>query len=214
MYRERLTITLDAALLQAVDSLIDGERLRNRSQTIEHLLREGVGLHDLRQAFVFPQAGQDLDALAALCAKTEIRTFYLCLDLALKPDEESFTKSLRSRYETAGKTCEVITVPSDFGSGGSLSLKKADISTPFLLAWPGAAALPPSLLPAFLFHRSHQSPLTELCERSAASLTSSGIYIASPELLALLPAGASDLQADVFPALLKEARVKGYFYST
>lgn len=43
MNRERLTITLRSDLLKALDSLIDGERLRNRSHAIEYFLSRSLG---------------------------------------------------------------------------------------------------------------------------------------------------------------------------
>jgi NDP-sugar pyrophosphorylase family protein len=43
MNRERLTITLRSDLLKALDSLIDGERLRNRSHAIEYFLSKSIG---------------------------------------------------------------------------------------------------------------------------------------------------------------------------
>ncbi|MDE2311697.1 MAG: NTP transferase domain-containing protein [Patescibacteria group bacterium] len=43
MNRERLTITLRSDLLKQLDSLIDGERLRNRSHAIEYFLSRNLG---------------------------------------------------------------------------------------------------------------------------------------------------------------------------
>ncbi len=44
MNRERLTITLRNDLLKALDSEIDGQRLRNRSHAIEYFLSRSLGL--------------------------------------------------------------------------------------------------------------------------------------------------------------------------
>ncbi len=48
MSRERLTITLRSDLLNALDSAIDGERLRNRSHAIEYYLSKSLGLKTLK----------------------------------------------------------------------------------------------------------------------------------------------------------------------
>lgn len=48
MNRERLTITLRNDLLNALDSTIDGERLRNRSHAIEYYLSKSLGLKALK----------------------------------------------------------------------------------------------------------------------------------------------------------------------
>jgi metal-responsive CopG/Arc/MetJ family transcriptional regulator len=42
--RERLTITLRSDLLKALDTSIDGERLRNRSHAIEYFLSRSLGI--------------------------------------------------------------------------------------------------------------------------------------------------------------------------
>ncbi len=48
MNRERLTITLRSDLLNALDSTIDGDRLRNRSHAIEYFLSKSLGLKALK----------------------------------------------------------------------------------------------------------------------------------------------------------------------
>lgn len=48
MNRERLTITLRSDLLNALDSSIDGEHLRNRSHAIEYFLSKSLGLKSLK----------------------------------------------------------------------------------------------------------------------------------------------------------------------
>ncbi|MEK7161084.1 MAG: sugar phosphate nucleotidyltransferase [Patescibacteria group bacterium] len=48
MNRERLTITLRSDLLNALDSTIDGDKLRNRSHAIEYYLSKSLGLKALK----------------------------------------------------------------------------------------------------------------------------------------------------------------------
>lgn len=48
MNRERLTITLRSDLLNALDSEIDGQRLRNRSHAIEYFLSRSLGLKTVK----------------------------------------------------------------------------------------------------------------------------------------------------------------------
>lgn len=48
MNRERLTITLRSDLLNALDSVIDGERLRNRSHAIEYFLSRSLGAKSVK----------------------------------------------------------------------------------------------------------------------------------------------------------------------
>lgn len=120
MYRERITITVDSDLLQAVDGLIDKELLRNRSQTIEHLLREGIGLSQLKQAFLFVDESFEesrLINLIKLCTEAKIETFYICVRAS---EQAIFAKV--SELIAQQTQAEINLVPADFGSGGSVEV--------------------------------------------------------------------------------------------
>ncbi|PIN69258.1 hypothetical protein COV94_03105, partial [Candidatus Woesearchaeota archaeon CG11_big_fil_rev_8_21_14_0_20_57_5] len=43
MPRQKISITVDSALLREVDGIIDNVTVRNRSQAIEHLVRASLG---------------------------------------------------------------------------------------------------------------------------------------------------------------------------
>ncbi|MEI6477523.1 MAG: hypothetical protein WCO52_00860 [bacterium] len=212
MYRERLTITLDAELLQAVDALVDGESLRNRSQTIEHLLKEGIGLHRLDQAFLFLYPDYEPsrpEALVRLMAAAGIKTIYLVSFIG-QPTELAISIGQLVPEAT------VSAVPSDFGSGGALLLKHAELDAPFLIARADASRtpLPTGLLTPYVFHRQHQAPLTSLLCPRQDGYASAGLWIADPSLLASIPAGIVSLEDSVFPVLLKEAKVRAYPFTT
>jgi hypothetical protein len=108
-------------------------------------------------------------------------------------------------------------VPHDFGSGGALILKKAELEGTFLLATldETASPLPTSLLSSFIFHRQHHGPLTPLLHTvGGLTYSPSGLALAEPELLNSIPAGIAQLEDSVFPVLLKEAKVRAYPYSS
>ncbi|MCC2631948.1 MAG: hypothetical protein K0S20_647 [Patescibacteria group bacterium] len=216
MQRERLTITLDSSLLSAIDTLIDKETLRNRSQTIEYLLREGVGLHQLHQGFLFVSSELSTESLIAttrLYANSDISTIFLCLPATLISRSAELSQLITETY--AGKEVSVQLVPADFGTGGALLLHRAAITTPIALSFLKPGSLPENLTGAYLFHRSHHAFLTTLLHtQDGSSYQDSGIAIAQPELLSLIPAGIANVEQTVFPQLVKEAKVRAYPFNS
>jgi len=204
--RERITVTLEPALIDSIELLVDGQTLRNRSHAIEHLLKEGLGLHELQQAFLFFEPGwtaSQLTAVLSLCRLADIRTFFLCL-----PTGDPRTDEVRNL--TKAFTTQL--VPLDFGSGGALALQKEKISHPFLLVWlrPGLS-IPTNITQLFTFHRQHHAILTRvLTPHGDAEYSAAGVDIAQPELIDSIPAGIVSLQATVFPNLAREAKMRGY----
>lgn len=214
MQRQRLTITLTNQIVQALDESVDGELLRNRSQALEHFLKEGLGIHALTQAFLFftPDWEQEnLEAALTLCQSTTIQTFYLVLPAAQLDRQTEIEAIVHEHYSP---TCTTQVVPSDFGSAAAVLLQKSQLDQAFLLAFIDKnRALPANLLPAYIFHRGHRGTLTSLVY-SSDSLTyqSSGIVIANPELLQYIPAGLSSLVEDVFPEVIKQGKLRAYAY--
>jgi hypothetical protein len=208
MYRERLTVTLDPELLTAIDQLVDGQTLRNRSHAIEHLLKEGIGIHELRQAFVFFDNGwtaEQLATLAALLGKTSVKKLFLGMPAAQMAE-------INAVLREANPDLEPEQVPPDFGDGGAIVLKRAKIDRPFLIFRLGSGFHTPlSLIPAYAFHRQHHAPLTRLLTQDYQPAE---IEIANPEILVTIPAGIADLRTNVFPALAKEGKVRGYVIPT
>ena len=217
MPRSRLTITLDSDLLDAVDTLIDGDSLRNRSQAIEHYLSRGIGIHEMRQAFLFFSdqfIQSQLESVLSACLKDGIHSLFICThsrnmsqasELAAVITDFAFKRSMPDFFTSTS-------VPLDFGSGAAILLQKAQLESAFLLCWFGDSfQSPASFLKSYLFHRNHGNPVTLLL-RTTESLQfeSCGLAIAQPEVLVAIPAGLSDLVDTVFPQLVKEGKVMGY----
>lgn len=215
MYRERLTITLDTDLLIAVDSTIDRSSIRNRSHAIEHLLREGLALHQLTQVFLFIGEGWDsstLPKIITLCDKVRISQYYL----VPTPVTSSLLAEVSASIMQLSEGNPLVQpISGDFGTGGALVLQRPRLTTPFLMVELSENLLPPSdLASAYGFHRRHNGTLTQLLTSTdAQEFSATGFSIANPELLDEIPAGSVSLQETVFPALLKAGKVKGYVSS-
>ena len=209
MLRERITVTLEPDLVAAIDTLVDRQTLRNRSHAIEHLLKEGIGLHQLEQAFLFFEEGwttNQLEAILQLCKPLSIQRFFICLPSSQTAQAQELAAQIQSQ------NYEAISVPADFGSGGAIILQKERLTNPFLIFWLGPTlAVPQSLLPAYVFHRQHHSLLTRLLAPIGQDgFQSAGIDIAQPELISHIPVGLTSLKETVFPALAKESKIRGY----
>lgn len=214
MQRERLTITLDKELLAALDTLIDRRILRNRSQTIEHLLREGLALHEFQQAFLFFEEVWSQETLINTLALADgIGIGQILLGVpasspALASEVNLAVDSYRQAHPGAGFSTE--TVPSDFGSGGTVLMRQTLLRYPFLITWIGAAPLPlASLASIYTFHRQHHQPLT-LAAAPGTPLEAMPLAIASPEIADSIPTGIVSLRKTVFPDLVKAGKVREY----
>ena len=211
MYRERLTITLESNLLSAIDSMIDGQLLRNRSQTIEHLLKEGIGLHEIHRAFLFFTASlesKQLEAVTAFCLNNEINE----LLLGLPAGQTALLGDIQMQIRQQASNMSLVHVPTDFGTAGALILQRASLNHPFLIINLNTSLhLPDNILPAYTFHRLLHAPLTRLIRPSAnKQYTPCGIEIVSPEMLLNIPAGIASLIDDVYPVMEKEGKVRTY----
>ncbi len=216
MQRHRLTITLDTEILAALDTFTDGDLLRNRSQTLEHVLKEGLGLYNLRQAFIFAELGWQqiqLEATLNLASQSRISTLYLCLPSAQAATSQEM-RAIIVDYTIKNNlpAFEVIPVPSDFGSGTAVLLQKDHLETTFLIFELGTHfQAPTSLATPLAFHRQHHTAATlMLASNNSIDYSYSGIAIAEPELTTAITGGTSSLQQHIFPQLLKDGRVRGY----
>jgi hypothetical protein len=218
--RRRLTITLDSELLDAVDTFIDGDSLRNRSQAIEHFITKGIGLHEMSQAFLFFSNiynQSHLENVLACCLKDDIKSLFVCT-LSSNSSQVSELTAIISDYAAMHSTSDFFTlthVPLDFGSGAAILLQKSKLERSFLLCWFGDHfSAPRSLLQPYVFHRKHGSTVTILLTSGEnLQFTSCGLAIVQPEIVLSIPAGLSDLVDTVFPLLLKEGKVMGYAIS-
>lgn len=211
MQRERLTITLDNELLTAVDATVDHSAIRNRSHAIEHLIRTGLSLHLMRQAFLVVREGWDsstLPRIITLCEKLGITQYYLVPDESTSP----LTSELSASLTQLSHGAHAQVVAGDFGSGGALTLLKHDITHDFLIInLQETLGLPSSLLPAYSHHLKSNGVITHiLTPEDDGKFSPSGFTFAKPSLQEHVSAGYVSLEENVFPVLLKEGTVVGY----
>jgi hypothetical protein len=210
MSRDRLTITLDEALLSAVDGTIDGSAVRNRSHAIEHLIRQGLHLHELTHVIML--AGNPTDEPIVPLLAERLKTTNIIQGVIISdPEHPQWALGLRISLQTLIPTLHTRVIPGDFGSAAALTLLKEDLLHPFLLVELGEGTqFPTSFLPLYTEHRHSDKTMTQLLATDdGLRFTPTGCSIASPELITQIPAGHANLQ-DVFPLLAKAGRVGTY----
>lgn len=210
MSRDRLTITLDEALLTAVDSTIDGSAVRNRSHAIEHLIRQGLHLHELTHVVITAGTPTERALIPELVDRLKLTNIIHCVIIS-DPDHPNWASETLLSLSSLAPQLIARTIPGDFGSAAALTLLNADLLTPFLLIEVGErTVLPQSFLPLYTAHRQSDSTVTHLVTtEDGSSFLTTGCSIADPTLITQVPAGRATLH-DVFPLLAKAGRVGTY----
>lgn len=210
MSRDRLTITLDEALLTAVDTTIDGSAVRNRSHAIEHLIREGLHLYEL--SYIVLTAGGPTDAAILLQLAERVHGTNITHSVIISdPTHPTWAQELTLSLATLAPGLTSTTIPGDFGSAAAITLLADQLTTPFLFVKLGeATVLPTSFLPFYTEHRRNHKTVTHLLTTTdGASFALSGCSVISPDFVTHIPAGRAELD-DVFPLLAKAGRVGTY----
>ena len=212
MQRERITITVEADLLAAVDELIDHSQIRNRSHAIEHAIRIGISLNEITQAFfilgnTLPSA-EVFDPLMQETKKLGITTFYIISEPGHFPESEQFAATVRQAQPEA----RIETLPGDFGTAGALLLRQKELRGPILLVDIDAITeIPDHLSVAYSYHHQRRVILTHiLTSEDGTNFKTCGISFAEPEICQIVPAGVASLSEDVFPLLAKACKVSTY----
>jgi hypothetical protein len=210
MSRDRLTITLDEALLTAVDGTIDGSAVRNRSHAIEHLIRKGLLLHELTTLVIVPGAGTENPPLPALAEAIKATSIIQCM-IVSDPTRPTWATELSISLQTLIPHLTMRIVPGDFGSAAGLTLLADELTAPYLILELRAnTQLPPSFLPLYTAHRRTDNYLTLLLQTdNGLDFSPTGCMIMSPEAVVQIPAGRANL-ADLFPLLVKAGKVGTY----
>ncbi len=210
MSRDRLTITLDEDLLTAVDSTIDGSSVRNRSHAIEHLIRQGLHLHELTYVVLAPNGPSDAALLPNLVQRLAVTSIIHSVIIS-DPAQPQWAQELALSLATLVPKLTTSIIPGDFGNAAALTLVAQELTQPFLLIQFGQQTeLPDSFFPLYTEHRHSDKAVTQLlCSQTGISFEPAGCSIVSPELINYIPAGRATL-ADVFPLLAKAGRVGTY----
>jgi Ribbon-helix-helix protein, copG family len=205
MQRERLTITLDTELLQAVDATIDRSAIRNRSHAIEHAIREGLALSELSTAVLSltVEGSSKIPEILSLLGSIPVSSYIVIAAPGGLDAAQMVARQL-------GVSASII--PGDFGTGAALLLSKQSLTHPFLYIHLSARLrLPKTIVPAYIHHRRNRLPVTRLLSADAAgTLLETGISIIEPDIIARIPAGLASLEEQIFPDLAKAGTVGAY----
>lgn len=211
MQRERITITLDKDLLPALDQLVDGGLVRNRSHAIEYALRSGLQVAELTTVFII--LGNTLSPSPELLKRLTsfpIRHLYLVAASAKLPE----TQMVAGFCAQALPEASVELVPGDFGDAAAILLKQQQLSPSILIIdMDTVTDIPENLMPAYAFHRQQLATATQLVRATPTGYTPSGIAFAQSSVTAEIPAGLASLKETVFPALVKGGKVRAYVYA-
>lgn len=208
MQRERITITLDRDLLPALDQLVDGGLVRNRSHAIEYALRTGLQVAELDTVFIilgnkFNPSQTLLKGLAVF----PIQKVFLVVASAKMTEAQLVVTTCKEFLPTT----HVEIVPADFGDGAAILLKQKELSQSFLIIELDALTVSsPNLLRAYTFHRQQLATLTQIVTSEENIYTPSGISFAQSTIANEIPAGLATLQENVFPNLVKGGKVSIY----
>ena len=211
MQRERITITLDKDLLPALDQLVDGGLVRNRSHAIEYALRSGLQVAELTTVFIIlgNTISPSPDILKRL-ASFPIRHLYLVAPSARLGEVQLVATMCSEALPEAA----VELVPGDFGDAAAVLLKQKELSPSILIIDLDILEdTPENLMPAYAFHRQQLATATQLVRATDQGYTPSGVAFAQSTLTTDIPAGLATLRENVFPTLVKVGKVRAYVYA-
>lgn len=203
--RIRVTVSLNRELVDQIDGLIDGSRIRNRSHAVEQLVAESLGLMQLREAVLLaggesveerlPAIEQMLDTLSRQgIAEVILVTGYLGQVIRERVGDGS-RYGLRVEY-----------AQSDQGSGGALRELRPRLQHTFLVVNVDEP-LGVNLKHLLRFHREHR-PIATLATTSLRELR--GVYVLEPSIFGFIPEGFSMLEESVFHEVAKQGKLLSY----
>lgn len=175
MDRERLTITLKKSILERIDNLIDGTKIRNRSHAIEYLITQslnpkvsqaillagGKGLNMRPFTFempkgLFPVAGKPiLEHIVERLVKYEIRDIIFSIGHLGEKIKQHFGDG--SKF---GVRIRYVDETHEAGTGGALNLAKKYITTDTFLVSHGDILIDIDLSDFIAFHKEQDALAT------------------------------------------------------
>lgn len=210
MSRDRLTITLDEALLSAVDGTIDGSAVRNRSHAIEHLIRRGLYLHELTTLVITTLEPTSAPLIPQLVERLKGTNIIHCM-IITDPAQPTWALEVAASLENLYPELTCRTVPGDFGTAAALTLLTSELTTPFVLVQVAPdTVLPQSFLSLYTAHRHSDNVVTHLITTDdGVTFRTSSCSVLDPSFIAHVPAGHATLQT-VFSLLAKAGKVGTY----
>lgn len=237
MSLERVTVTLDRALLARADACVDGIRFKSRSHAVAGLLRKALSGEGVSKALVLAGGRPNPTVLEATL--TRLKAFGVGeAVIALSKGGEAVV----ARFKDGAGSGLKLVYSWDEGRGSALALLKARQllgEQPFLLSY--ADVLYPALDLADLerFHalnggactlalagvgdprnygvaKLEGSRVVEFAEkpRKAASyLVNAGVAVCDPRVFSFLNERMASIEMDLLPLLARKGELYGYPYS-
>ncbi len=221
---------METELLKRIDTLVDGEGLKNRSQTISLLLRDALKGMAIGKAFVL--AGKNnflLEKILAWLKKNGIRKVIIATGK---------NNSLEERYSDGSKMGLQIEYSFDENKGTAFALKKAknSLKEPFLLCYSDVFCEELVLKDLLSFHNMQKSDCTlvltwskhpskygvakmlgakiidfeEKPSSAEGFLINAGIAVCNPSVFELLE--GTSFEKNALPAMAREGNLSGYAY--
>lgn len=175
MDRERLTITLKKSLLNKVDGIIDGVRIRNRSHAIEYLITKSIS-PTISQAIIlaggkglnmrpftyempkglFPVGGRPiLEHIVELLSRYQIRDLIFSIGHLGEKIKEHFGDGKKF-----GVKITYISESREMGTGGAIARTRALITSDTFLVIHGDTLIDIDISDMVTFHREQETPVT------------------------------------------------------
>lgn len=241
MDKERITITISPVILKAVDLMVDGKTIRNRSHAIETLISQSLGA-TTRDALILAGGGGTAKAMTIVNGKpvvartvdwlvrNGIKNITFCVDKRDKKIREYFGEGIgfNAIYKEEAKP---------LGTGGTLANLSEGFKSTFVVCF--GDIVTDFDLPAMIsFHKRHKATLTvaltsvhdtkavgiahldgaritafnEKPDKAETHLANAGVYVMEPEIFSYLSSRRS-LEREVIPRLIEESKCFGYTFS-
>lgn len=176
MFMQRITITMDDQLLNAIDGLVDGERIKSRSQAMDNLLRKGMQSQDLHTALIIAGGEKEkllspnknvIRPLIKIAGKTILEHTIEWLKgqgithaiIAIGYGGEKIV-SLLKNGDDYGIKIEYVWDVNATGTGGVLRLAEHHLKDPFLIVYGDELFRGLELKDLWKFHRSTEGICT------------------------------------------------------
>lgn len=205
MKRTRITISVSEKVIKAVDQIIDGVQIRNRSHAIETLLSEGLNILTIKTAVILA-GGKDVAKKipaveSALKTLKENGIFNIKIAVGYLGDK---IKEAIGQGENLAIKIEYI--ESGQGTGGALLPLKNQIKNTFLV-FNLEEPVNCNLKNLIKFH-NEQKPTATIATKSFSNPW--GIYVFDPKIFDFIPKGFSMLEGEIFDNLTKEGKLLSY----
>ncbi len=238
--KPKIAISVDAPLLHIIDSKVDGNVIRSRSQAIEYFLRKGLKEEAISTAVLLLKGEHQAHALSSFKGKTLLeqqleffhKSGFSTVYIVTQHTKESI--HLLEVISKAPLAAEIVETEAK-GNAKALSSIKNKVKHPFLVMSGDTynnfdaskmmkkhAAIDTMAIMG-LMTRAHTTgygtaildgdyviDFQEKPSHSSTTIVNAGIYLFKPEIFELFE-GVDSLERDLFPKLARLKQLAGFF---